>query len=95
MSLYIKYNCFRGDDNEFKRSFLVYSNIKKYYFEDKTVYQIAEEENATHQAISKSLKQAIEKLQKIYTLFYQLFFIIIHQIINFKRDRNSLHKKLL
>ena len=39
--------------------------IKKYYFEDKTVYQIAEEENATHQAISKSLKQAIEKLQKI------------------------------
>lgn len=38
--------------------------IKKYYFEDKTVYQIAEEEGSTHQAISKSLKIAIEKLKK-------------------------------
>lgn len=39
--------------------------IKKYYFDDKTVYQIAEEENTTHQAISKSLKCAIKKLKEI------------------------------
>lgn len=39
--------------------------IKKYYFEDKTLCEIAEEENTTHQAISKSLGNAVENL-KIY-----------------------------
>ncbi len=39
--------------------------VIKYYFEGKNVYQIAEEENTTHQAISKSLNQAIKKIKKI------------------------------
>lgn len=39
--------------------------IKKYYFDDKNVYQIANEEKATHQAISKSLKEALKKLKEI------------------------------
>lgn len=38
--------------------------IKKYYFEDKNEYKIALEEGSTHQAVHKSLKQAIEKLKK-------------------------------
>ena len=38
--------------------------IKKYYFEDKTLCEIAKEENTTHQAISKSLSNAVEKLKK-------------------------------
>lgn len=39
--------------------------IKKYYFDDKNVYQIAKEENTSHQAISKSLNNAILKLKEI------------------------------
>lgn len=39
--------------------------IKKYYFDEKNVYQIAEEENTTHQAISKTLGIALEKLKEI------------------------------
>lgn len=39
--------------------------VKKYYFLDKTVYQIAQEESSSHQAISKSLNMAIDKLKEI------------------------------
>ncbi len=39
--------------------------IKKYYFEDKTEQQIADEENATQQAIHKNLKLSLEKLKEI------------------------------
>jgi len=39
--------------------------IKKYYFEDKTEQQIADEENSTQQAVYKSLKFAKEKLKGI------------------------------
>ena len=37
--------------------------IKKYYFDDKNEYQIAEEERTTHQAIDQSLKIARENLK--------------------------------
>lgn len=39
--------------------------IKKYYFDDKNIYQIADEENTTHQAISKSLNESLKKLKEI------------------------------
>lgn len=39
--------------------------IKKYYFADKNVYEIAKEENTTHQAISKSINNALETLKNI------------------------------
>lgn len=39
--------------------------IKKYYFEDKNEYQIAREENTTHQAINQSLKIGREKIKTI------------------------------
>jgi len=39
--------------------------IKKYYFADKNEYVIAKEENATQQAVNKSLRQAIKKLKEI------------------------------
>ena len=39
--------------------------IKKYYFEDKNEYEIAIEENTSQQAINKSLKNALKKLEKI------------------------------
>lgn len=39
--------------------------IKKYYFEDKTEQQIADEENATHQSVHIILERAIENLKKI------------------------------
>lgn len=39
--------------------------IKKYYFEEKNEIQIAKEENATHQAVHKSLSNAIIKLKEI------------------------------
>ena len=39
--------------------------IKKYYFEEKNEYEIAEEENTTQQAINKNLHQAIKKLKEI------------------------------
>lgn len=38
--------------------------IKKYYFEDKTEQQIAEEENATQQSVHIILERALEKLKK-------------------------------
>lgn len=38
--------------------------IKKYYFDDKNEYQIAEEERTTHQAIDQSLKIGRENLKK-------------------------------
>ena len=40
----------------------------KYYFQNKNIYQIAEEENTTHQSISKSLKLALEKLKEFYKI---------------------------
>lgn len=43
--------------------------IKKYYFEDKNEYQIAEEENTTHQAISQSLKIGRENLKNFLNFF--------------------------
>lgn len=39
--------------------------IKKYYFEEKNEIQIAKEENATHQAVHKSLSNALIKLKEI------------------------------
>ena len=39
--------------------------IKKYYFEDKTEQQIADEENATHQSVHIILERALENLKKI------------------------------
>ena len=45
--------------------------IKKYYFEEKNEYQIALEENASHQAIHKSLVSAKIKLKNILEKFYE------------------------
>lgn len=39
--------------------------IKKYYFDDKTEYEIAKEENATQQSVHISLERAREKLKEI------------------------------
>ena len=39
--------------------------IKMYYFEDKTLEEIAKIENTSHQAISKSLQNSIKKLKNI------------------------------
>ncbi|MCR5146332.1 MAG: sigma-70 family RNA polymerase sigma factor [Clostridia bacterium] len=39
--------------------------IKKYYFEEKNEIQIAKEENTTHQAVHKSLSNALMKLKEI------------------------------
>lgn len=39
--------------------------IKKYYFDDKTEQQIADEENTTHQAVHTILQRGIENLKKI------------------------------
>lgn len=39
--------------------------IKKYYFQDKTEQQIADEEKATHQSVHIILERAINNLKKI------------------------------
>lgn len=39
--------------------------IKLYYFEDMTVEEIAKLEGTTHQAVSKSIRKAIEEIKKI------------------------------
>lgn len=39
--------------------------IIKYYFDNKTLYQIADEEKTSHQAVSKSIKNALTKLKEI------------------------------
>ncbi len=39
--------------------------IIKYFFENKTTYEIAYEEGCTHQAICKSINAALKKLKKI------------------------------
>lgn len=39
--------------------------IKLYYFENKTVEEIAQIENTTHQAISKTIRKGIQDLRKI------------------------------
>jgi RNA polymerase sigma-70 factor (ECF subfamily) len=39
--------------------------IKKYYFEDKNEYQIADEENTTQQAVNKTLSIARENLKEL------------------------------
>lgn len=39
--------------------------IKKYYFEDKNEYRIAEEEHATHQSVHIVLERGIKNLKKI------------------------------
>ena len=39
--------------------------IKKYYFQEKTEREIAEEENATQQSVHIVLKRALENLKKI------------------------------
>lgn len=39
--------------------------IKMYYFEDKTLEEIAKIENTSHQAISKSLQNSIKKLKNL------------------------------
>lgn len=40
--------------------------IKKYYFEDKTEQQIAEEENATQQSVHIIFGKSIRKFKKIF-----------------------------
>ena len=45
--------------------------IKKYYFDEKKEYQIALEENASHQAVHKSLVSAKIKLKNILEKFYK------------------------
>lgn len=44
--------------------------IKKYYFEDKNEYQIAEEENARQQSINESLERARNNLKKLLKNFH-------------------------
>lgn len=44
--------------------------VIKYYFEEKNVYEIAKEEGATHQSVSKSLNAAKDKLKEILKKFY-------------------------
>ena len=39
--------------------------IKKYYFDDKTEQQIADEENATHQSVHIILQRGLDNLKKI------------------------------
>lgn len=39
--------------------------VKLYYFEDMTVEEIADLEGTTHQAISKSVRKAVEEIKKI------------------------------
>lgn len=39
--------------------------IKKYYFDDKTEQEIADEENATHQSVHIILERALNNLKKI------------------------------
>lgn len=48
-----------------KLSTIQKQRIIKYYFDGKNEYKIAKEENITHQAVNKSLKQAREKLKEI------------------------------
>lgn len=43
--------------------------IKKYYFDDKNEYQIAEEEGSTQQAVHIILERAIKNLKKILKIF--------------------------
>lgn len=38
--------------------------IKLYYFEDKTVEEIAKIDNTTHQAVSKSIRKSVEEIKK-------------------------------
>lgn len=44
--------------------------IKKYYFDEKNEYQIAEEENTTQQAVNKSLILARKNLREILEKYY-------------------------
>lgn len=39
--------------------------IKKYYFDEKTEQEIADEENATHQSVHIILERALKNLKKI------------------------------
>ncbi len=43
--------------------------IKKYYFDEKNEYEIADEENTSQQAINKSLNLAIKNLKKFLKKF--------------------------
>ena len=45
--------------------------IKKYYFDEKNEYEIAKEENTSHQAIHKSLRLAKIKLKDFLEKIYK------------------------
>lgn len=40
------------------------SRVIRYFFEGKSIYKIAEEDSTSHQAISKSLANSLEKIKK-------------------------------
>ena len=46
------------DDEEKQR-------VIKYFFDNKTTYEIAEEEGCSHQAVCKSINGALKKLKKV------------------------------
>ena len=57
-------------DEEIRKAISTLSDIQKrriikYYFEDKTEYEIAKEENATQQSVHIGLERAKEKLKEI------------------------------
>lgn len=39
--------------------------VIKYFFDNKTTYEIAEEEGCSHQAVCKSISGALKKLKKV------------------------------
>ena len=58
------------ESRELKRAISCLSDVQKrriklYYFEDKTLEEIAKIENTSHQAISKSLQNSIKKLKNL------------------------------
>ena len=44
--------------------------IKKYYFGEKNEYEIAKEENASHQAVHQSLSIAIKNLKELLKKYF-------------------------
>ncbi len=61
-------------DEEIRKAISTLSDIQKrriikYYFEDKTEYEIAKEENATQQSVHIGLERAKEKLKEILKTF--------------------------
>ena len=55
----------KGDELEKIISYFLISQLEKYYFQEKTEQEIADEENATQQSVHIILERAIENLKKI------------------------------